>query len=197
MTADSCRDVECSWGFDSFHSSHFRWSETGRLGECRPASATGRVQTQRSAAKIEQPRSIILDRPVPDLAGLEIRVDIRASRNRNVLASQAVQAVLVEVIPTETIGPPTNPFGDPETHPNHGNRQSNMGSATGTRRTEEVGVQDFRTDGVALNAQEDKEAIADLDDVFAKSRWPNGLGRFLHGPDHTTPRAVCFRHPGA
>ena len=93
MTADSCRDVECNCGFDSFHSAHFRWSETGRLGECRPAPATGRVQTQRSPAKIEQPRSIILGRPVHDLAGLEIRVDIREARNRNVLASQAVQAL--------------------------------------------------------------------------------------------------------
>jgi hypothetical protein len=40
--------------------------------------------------KIEQQRSIILDRLLSDLAGLEIRVDIRAARNRNVLASQAV-----------------------------------------------------------------------------------------------------------
>ena len=148
--------------FDSFHSSHSRRSETGRLGECRPAPATGRVQTQRSPAKIEQPRSIILGRPVHDLAGLEIRVVLRASRNRNVLASQAVQAVLVEVIPTETIRSPTNPFGDPKTHPNHGNRQSSMGSTTGTRRVEKTGIQDFRTDGVALNAQEEREANADL-----------------------------------
>src|SRR5499427_2416570 len=108
MTADSCRHVECDCGFDSLHSSHSRRPETGRLGECRPTPATGRVQTQRSAAKIEQPGSIILDRPVPDLAGLEIRVDIRATRNCDVLASEAVQAVLVEVIPTETTRPSTN-----------------------------------------------------------------------------------------
>jgi hypothetical protein len=31
-----------------------------------------------------------LDRLLSDLAALEIRVDIRAARNRNVLASQAV-----------------------------------------------------------------------------------------------------------
>ena len=118
MTADSCRRVECYCGFDSFHSSRSRWSEAGRLGECRLAPATSRVQTQRSAAKIEQPRSIILDRPIHDLAELEIRVDIREARNRNVMASQAVQAVLVEVIPTETTRPTPNAVGDPETHPN-------------------------------------------------------------------------------
>jgi hypothetical protein len=95
MTADSPRNVERDCGFDSFHSSRSLRSETGRLGECGPAPPTGRVQTQRSAAKIEQPRSIILDRPVHDLARLEIRVDIREARNRNVLASQPVQAVLV------------------------------------------------------------------------------------------------------
>ena len=106
--------------FVSFFS--FSAPETGRLGECRPTPATGRVQTQRSAAKIEQPRSIILDRPVHDLAGLEIRVDIREARNRNILAAQAVQAVLVEVIPTETTRPTPNAFGDPKTHPNYGNR---------------------------------------------------------------------------
>jgi hypothetical protein len=109
MTADSCRDVECNCGFDSFHSSHSRRSETGRLRECRPAPATGRVQTQRSAAKTEEPRSIVLGRPLPDLAGLGIRVDIRASGNRNVLASRTVQTVLAEVISSET------PCGRPRT----------------------------------------------------------------------------------
>src|SRR5262249_1950363 len=79
MIADSSGHVERRCGFDSFHSSHSRRPETGRLGECRPTPATGRVQTQRSAAKIEQPGLIILDRPVLDLAGLEIRFDIRAA----------------------------------------------------------------------------------------------------------------------
>ena len=122
MIADSSGHVERRCSFDSFHSSRSLRSKTGCLGECGPAPATGRVQTQRSAAKIEQPGSIILDRPVHDLAGLEIRVDIREARNRNVLASQAVQAVLVEVIPTETTRPTPNALGDPETHPNHVNR---------------------------------------------------------------------------
>src|SRR5215469_415981 len=140
MTADSCRHVECDCGFDSFHSSHSRRPETGRLGECRPTPATGRVQTQRSAAKIEQPGSIILDRPVPDLAGLEIRVDIRAAGNRNFLASQAVQTLLVEVIPTETARPSTDRFGDPEADPCHGNRKSDMGSTTGTWGNEKAGI---------------------------------------------------------
>src|SRR5215472_4749228 len=113
MIADSCGHAERYCGFDSFHSSHSRRSEAGRLGERRPAPATGRVQTQRSAAKIEQPRSIILDRPLSDLARLEIRVDIRAAGNRNVLASQAVQTVLAEVISTEATRPTTNVFRDP------------------------------------------------------------------------------------
>src|SRR5262249_40970881 len=76
MTADSCRHVERDCGFDPFHSSHSRWSETGRLGECGPAPATGCVQAQRSAAKIERGRSIILDRPVYDLAGLKSALSI-------------------------------------------------------------------------------------------------------------------------
>src|SRR5215471_3479098 len=74
---------------------------------------------RRSAAEIEQPRSIILDRPLSDLAGLEIRVDIRAAGDRNILASQAVQAVLVEVIPTEATRPTKDLFRDPETHPHY------------------------------------------------------------------------------
>src|SRR5215470_13262585 len=106
MTADSSRHVERDWSFDSLHSSHSRRSQTGRPRECRPVPATGRVQTQRSAAKIEQPGSIILDRPVHDLAGLEIRVDIRATRNCDVLASEAVQAVLVEVTQPKQPGRP-------------------------------------------------------------------------------------------
>src|SRR5215471_8446399 len=140
MTADSCRHVECDCGFDSFHSSHSQWSETGRPGECRPAPATGRVQTQRSAAKAEQPGSIILDRPLPGLAGLEIRVDIRAAGNCNVLESRAVQTVLAEAIPTEAPRPTTNRFRDPETHPNHGHRQSDMGSTSSSWGTEKVGI---------------------------------------------------------
>ena len=78
-----------------------------------PAPAIGRVQTERSAAKIEQSRSIILDGPLSNLAGLEIRVDIRAARHRHVLASRAVQTVLAEVISTEATRPPTNLFRDP------------------------------------------------------------------------------------
>ena len=38
-------------------------------------------------------------------------------RNSNVLASEAVQVVLVDVIPTETTWPSTNRCGDPKTHP--------------------------------------------------------------------------------
>ena len=150
MTADSSRHVERNWGFDSFHSSHSRRPQPGRPRECRPAPANSRVQTQRSAAKIEQPGSIILDRLVNDLAGLEIRIDIRATRNCDVLASEAVQAVLVQVIPSETTRPSTNLLGNPETHPNDGHRQSNMGSATGTRGTEKAGIQDFGTDRISM-----------------------------------------------
>src|SRR5262252_11145411 len=58
--------VERCCGFDSFHSSPSFRSETGCLGECGPTPPTGRVQTQRSAAKTEQSRSIVLDRPVHD-----------------------------------------------------------------------------------------------------------------------------------
>src|SRR5215813_3333880 len=113
MTSDSCCHVECDCRFDSFHSSHSGRSETCRLGECCPAPAIGRVQKERSAAKIEQPRSIILDGPLSNLAGLEIRVDIRAARHRHVLASRAVQTVLAEVVSTEATRPPTNLFRDP------------------------------------------------------------------------------------
>src|SRR5215475_881812 len=165
MTADSCRHVERDCGFDPFHSSYSRWSETSRLGECGPAPATGCVQAQRSAAKIGQPGSTILDWPVHDLAGLEIRADIRATRNCDVLASETDQAVLVEVILTETTWPSTNLLGNPETHPNDGHCQSNMGSATGTRGTEEAGIQDFGTDRFAPDAEEDRKADTDLDDV--------------------------------
>src|SRR5215471_11030173 len=138
MIADSCRHVECDCGFDSFHSSHSRRPERGCLGECRPTPATGRVQTQRSAAKIKQPGSIILDRPLPDLAGLEIRFDIRAAGNRNFLASKAVKTLLGEVIPTETTRPSTNPFRGRDAHPQLGTRKSDMGSTTG--RTKKTGV---------------------------------------------------------
>src|SRR5262249_1836036 len=58
MIADWSHHVERHCSCDSFHSSHSQRSETGRVGECRPAPATGHVQTQRSAAKIEHPGSI-------------------------------------------------------------------------------------------------------------------------------------------
>ena len=82
-------------------------------------------------------------------------------------------------------------------HSMDGTRKSDMGSTTGTRRTKKTGVQDFGADRVALDAQEAGKAVADLDDVPSKSRWPNGLGRLLHGSDHTAPCALCIRHPRA
>src|SRR5215467_5507534 len=100
MIADSCCHAERDCTFDSFHSSHSRRSETDSLRECRIAPATGRFQTQRSAAKAEQSRSMVLGRPVHDLARLEVRIDDGTAGDRNFLASPAVQTVLVEVIAT-------------------------------------------------------------------------------------------------
>ena len=65
------------------------------------------------------------------------------------------------------------------------------------RRTEKVGIYDFGADRVALNAEQEREAVTDLDDVSSKSRRPNGFGRLLHRCHHTTPRAVCLRRPRA
>ena len=114
MTADSCRHVEHDCRFNPFHCSHFRWPETGRPGECRPASATVRVQTWRSANKTDRSRSNILDRSADDLAGLEISIGNRAAGDGDFVAPQALQTVLVEVIPTQTTWPSADPFGDPE-----------------------------------------------------------------------------------
>src|SRR5215472_16769647 len=114
MIADSWRHVERDYDLDSLHCSHSRRSETGRLGECCSAPAIGRVQTQRSAAEIEQPRSIVLGWPLLDLAGLEIRFNLGAARDGHVVASRAVQTVLAVVIPTETTWPTANPFRDPK-----------------------------------------------------------------------------------
>src|SRR5215813_8807221 len=104
MIADSSRHVERYCRFDSLHYSHCLRTQTDCLGECRPTPAIGRLQTQRSTAKTEEPRSTILDLPVHDLAGLAICVDIRAAGNCNILASQSVQTVLVEVVASETTG---------------------------------------------------------------------------------------------
>src|SRR5690242_10540121 len=99
MTADSCRHVEHDRRFYPFHCSHFRRPETGRPGECRPASATVGVQTWRSATKTDRSRSNILDRSTYDLAGLEISIGNRAAGDGDFVAPQALQTVLVEVIP--------------------------------------------------------------------------------------------------
>src|SRR5262249_28189823 len=126
------RHVECDCGFISIHSSHSCRSETGCVLERRVAPATGRVQTQRSAAKSEQPRSIILDRPVHDLAGLAICVDIRAAGNCNILAPQSVQTILVEVVETEPTGASADWRRDSKADPQNGDRQSHMGSTSDT-----------------------------------------------------------------
>src|SRR5262249_34659804 len=125
------RHVERDCGFDSIHSSHSCRSETGCVGERRAAPATGRVQTQRSAAKSEQPRSIILDRPVHDLAGRAICVDIREAGNCNILAYQSVQTILVEVVAIETTGSSADWRRDSKADP-HGDRQSHLGSTSHT-----------------------------------------------------------------
>jgi hypothetical protein len=73
--------------------------------------------------KTEQPRSIILDRPVHDLAEVEICLDDRAAENRNILAPQAVQTVLVEVVAIEAIGSPSDWLRDPKADPHHDDRR--------------------------------------------------------------------------
>ena len=63
----------------------------------------------------------------------------------------------------------------PQTDLYHGDRQSDMGCATGTRRIEKAGISDFGTNRVALDADEDRQAVSDLDDVSSESRRPNGF----------------------
>src|SRR5262245_65845003 len=89
----------------------------GCLGECRPTPAIGRLQTQRSTAKTEQPRSTILDLPAHNLAALEVRLNDRAAGNRNILASRSVQTVLVEVVANETTGSTADGVGSRKPNP--------------------------------------------------------------------------------
>src|SRR5262249_14367221 len=193
MIADSFRHVERYCGFDSLHSSPCLRTQTGCLGECRPTPAIGRLQTQRSTAKTEQPRSTILDLPAHHLAGLEVRLNDRAAGNRNILASRSVQTVLVEVVASETTGSPADWFGDPKADPHDGNRQPDMGSTSHTRGIEKTGIHDLRTNGVALDAYEEGKAVANVDDVCSKSRRGNGFDRLLHRSDSAVPCVVRFR----
>ena len=64
------------------------------------------------------------------LAGLAICVDIRAAGNCNILASQSVQTILVEVVAIETTGSSADWRRDSKADPHHGDRQSHMGSTS-------------------------------------------------------------------
>src|SRR5215475_10264545 len=116
---------------------------------------------------------------------------------RFILLAPAFQTILVGIIPIETTGPSADWFGDPQADPHHGDRESHLGCASSTRRAEKTGISDFGTDCIALDAEEKREAVADVDDVSSKSRRPNGLGRLLHGSDHPASGVVCLFHPGA
>jgi len=50
--------------------------------------------------------------------------------NRDLMAAQAIQTVLVEPIAAERTRPPASKCGDPQVSQNHGYGQSTMGSAT-------------------------------------------------------------------
>ena len=60
-----------------------------------------------------------------------------------------------------------------------------------------LGVHDPGTYGVALDAQEDGQAITNPDDLSSKSRRPNGRYRLLHRSDSAAPGVVRFRRPCA
>jgi hypothetical protein len=94
--------VERCCGFDSFHSSPSFRSETGCHGECGPGH-------QLAVFKRNVPRRKLNNRDRLFWIGLymiwqdwksALMIVRPEARNRNILASQAFQTVLVEVIPT-------------------------------------------------------------------------------------------------
>ena len=121
MTADSCRDVD-----GIVVSIRFILLILG--GHKQVALENAALRQQLAVFKRNVPRPKLNNRDRLFWIGLYLiwqdwnRFDIRAAGNRNFLASQAVQTLLVEVIPTETARPSTDAFGDPETHPFHDNR---------------------------------------------------------------------------
>jgi hypothetical protein len=130
-----------------------------------------------------------LDRPLPDLAGLEIRFDIRAAGNRNFLASPAVQTLLVEVTQ------PKQP-GRPRTRSEIRTLIHSMAIANPTWGAPRVHGISERTVSRLMPMKTGKPSQTWM--TFLR----NHVGQmvsvdFFTVPDHTASGALCIRHSRA
>src|SRR5206468_1196722 len=85
----------------------------GRLGKRGTSSSVGRFRPWGGATTIARPRSIVLDCDKENLERLENGAGDRSARNRDLMAAQAIQTVLVEPVAAERTRPPASKFGDP------------------------------------------------------------------------------------
>ena len=105
--------VELTFAGDSISHSRLQWSQAGRLGKRRTSSSVGRLHPRGKATTIARPRSTVLDCAEENLERLENGAGDRSARNRDLMAAQAIQTVLVEPVAAERTRPPASKFGDP------------------------------------------------------------------------------------
>ena len=111
------RHVERDCGFSSIHSSRSCKSETGCVGERRAAAATGVFKRNVPQPKVNNRDRLFWIGLYMIWQDWKIRADDCASGNRNLLALQVGQTVVVEVRPNLNnlafrglIGPPVAPL---------------------------------------------------------------------------------------
>ena len=76
--------------------------------------------------------SAVLARSEDNLDGLEVHFGDGTAGNRDRMATESIQAILVEIVAAETAGTTKGLFGDSPAGPNHGFGKSIVGCAADT-----------------------------------------------------------------
>ncbi len=129
MTAQWRAYAESTFVRIAIASSGSRRSQAGGVGESGIASSNSRLETKRAATQTAPAGSTFLDYLDSDVGGLEVRRGNRATRDRDRLAAEAFQAILVEIVPEQRAGTTTSACGGPNAGGKDGRGQSALGCA--------------------------------------------------------------------
>src|SRR2546427_2198958 len=150
-----------------------------------------RSSNERSPSPDPTNGSTLLGVSAENLEAVEVCFGDCPARNRSRLAQEALQTLLVALIPAQESRPTSDQHRYPKTCENDGRRQSGLGRPKNSWGTAQAGNRNFRTYGFPTDAEAEHSSIPDFANLPGQSRPRSGVDRLLHDTYSQIARLVC------